>query len=183
MNHRAHRIGGACTGIVVATQIYQAELSDLSSLTKGTAMAIGFVVSGAALGSLLPDLDHPNSRIGRRLPSLSKITYNAFGHRGFTHTLFALILFVTGLFFLGKIIPNEFMLLYPSLVIGLASGYASHLLLDALTMSGIPLLYPIVKRPFRLAKMRSGIHDPLVSVLIVGATAIYIYFFSLKIII
>ncbi|MBV9748546.1 MAG: metal-dependent hydrolase, partial [Acetobacteraceae bacterium] len=45
----------------------------------------------AAGGGLLPDLDHPRSWVGRRLRVLSRPLAAAFGHRGATHSLLAVL--------------------------------------------------------------------------------------------
>ncbi len=44
----------------------------------------------AALGSLAPDIDHPHSWLGRRLPWLSWPLAALLGHRGLTHSLLAI---------------------------------------------------------------------------------------------
>lgn len=47
--------------------------------------------TGAA-GALLPDICHGGSKIGRKLPILSKIVNLLFGHRTFTHSLLFLVI-------------------------------------------------------------------------------------------
>ena len=44
----------------------------------------------AALGSLLPDIDEPQSLLGRKLGFIAWPIKLVFGHRGFTHSLAAL---------------------------------------------------------------------------------------------
>ncbi|HLN23094.1 MAG TPA: metal-dependent hydrolase [Patescibacteria group bacterium] len=98
----------------------------------------------AAVASLLPDLDHPKSWLGRRLPFLSHPIAAVFGHRGITHSLLAvvaaLMAWSTALGWMGP---------------PLALGYLSHLAADALTPQGVPLLWPI-KRRFGLALCTTG---------------------------
>lgn len=65
-------------------------------------------------------------------------------HRGITHSLLALIL-ITGLVWV----------LDHTRALPVALGYGSHLLLDALTVWGVPILYPLKKR-YRLARIRTG---------------------------
>ena len=43
-------------------------------------------VGALAVGSLLPDIDHPQSVIGKRHKVVSNVTRTAFGHRGVTHS-------------------------------------------------------------------------------------------------
>ncbi len=44
------------------------------------------------IGALIPDICHTHSKIGRRLPVLSKVVSTLFGHRTFTHSLLFLLL-------------------------------------------------------------------------------------------
>ncbi len=49
------------------------------------------IVPSAVLTCLLPDIDHPKSFLGQRLSWISKPVARAFGHRGFTHSLLAVL--------------------------------------------------------------------------------------------
>lgn len=77
-----------------------------------------------------------------------------FGHRGITHSLLALGLLVA----LGELPFFPWHWLHLGLLIGW--GYASHLLADALTKQGVPLLWPLDRRfgfpPFRLLRLTTG---------------------------
>ncbi|GEA15518.1 hypothetical protein E308F_17620 [Moorella sp. E308F] len=93
-----------------------------------------------ALGGLLPDVDHPGSYVGRRVPIVSDAVEMAFGHRGATHSLLAVFLFyaaarLTALRFLGGSVAGP-------LALALAAGYLSHLLLDMLNPQAVPLFWP-----------------------------------------
>lgn len=114
---------------------------------------LGLLVLAAALGALLPDLDAADSTIKSlrivgdvrpfALPAL--LLHRAFGHRGLLHSLL-------GLAGLGVLVCLPLSLWWggePSLALGL--GYASHLLGDAATKSGIPLLFPDRRRRHLLA--------------------------------
>lgn len=108
---------------------------------------------GVFLGSLLPDLDHPKSYLGRRFFGLSLLV-SKFEHRGFTHSLlfcsgcvFSLIL-ATKLNYLP--IPMPF-------IQGLFLGLLSHMACDILTNRGIKLFWPMsiwVSVPY--LNMRTG---------------------------
>lgn len=172
MNYQAHRIGGVCATTIVATLLYHNP-----PWQTATYVAMGISVVGGAVGGLLPDIDHPTSKIGRKVPLISGFINTLFGHRGFTHTILATILFSYMLFLLAGVIPNGFRGYYLPLALGLSVGYVSHLLLDMLTVSGIPLFYPFSNHTFRLARLKSGQDDLLVSILLVGGTVIYLYFF------
>ena len=86
-------------------------------------------------GAILPDIDHPKSKIGRHL---KPITY-LFTHRGFFHSLFAIVLF-------AMLIESLFgrMLTY-----AIVLGYASHLLSDAATKEGIMPFHPVSSNRIR----------------------------------
>ncbi|MCE4950557.1 hypothetical protein BUZ46_09330 [Staphylococcus hominis] len=100
------------------------------------------VICLAISGSLLPDICHTRSKIGRQFKILSLLVSTIFGHRTFTHSLlflgmigFLLILIQTPTYYLVTII----------------GAMASHVILDMLTPRGVKLLYPIpvaVKFPF-----------------------------------
>lgn len=53
-------------------------------------LEIPFYYGGLVLGSLLPDIDHPQSYLGRRLTPLSVPIFKLFGHRGITHSFLSL---------------------------------------------------------------------------------------------
>ncbi len=122
-------------------------------LTPALADASLWQTIPAALASaLLPDLDHPKSVLGQRLPWISKPLSRLFGHRGFTHSLLAVVAAVWGL---NQSLPPD--TLPMGVKDALIVGYLSHLLGDWLTPAGITLFWPI-KRRYRLPgwPLRSG---------------------------
>ncbi|MDC9582517.1 metal-dependent hydrolase [Xenorhabdus sp. PR6a] len=97
------------------------------------------MLPGVLLASLLPDIDHPSSTLGRLFRFISIPIARLCGHRGFTHSLLALLVGVT--LFQTEIpsdwpIPTDF-------VHAMIIGYISHLIADMLTPAGIPLLWPL----------------------------------------
>lgn len=101
-----------------------------------------FILMGSTLlGSLLPDIDHPQSVLGRRLQIISVPLHRQFGHRSLTHSIF----FLLGAF----LIPYYFGL--DALAWGLSVGIFSHILLDLLCVgSGVAFLYPLYKHRIHL---------------------------------
>ena len=95
-----------------------------------------------AFFSLLPDIDHTSSIIGKPFYPISRYLDLKFGHRTITHSLicYAVLIVVVKMFELiitgGNVITHIFIW-----------AYASHLILDMLTIKGIPLLYPFKKNP------------------------------------
>ena len=98
-----------------------------------------FGTMAAAIGGLLPDLDHPESVLGRRLPLISVPLARTFGHRGMTHSLGAVMVMLTVLVSMTTAYHwSTVAWLIPPLIV----GYLSHILGDAMTPSGIPLFWP-----------------------------------------
>lgn len=102
-------------------------------------------LAAAALGSLLPDIDHPGSWAGRKLKAVSVPLSLVVGHRGVTHSALAVLACFALLAGMGMgwgAAP-------------VAVGYLSHLAADALTPSGVPLLWPS-RRRFTLGLCETG---------------------------
>ncbi|MGG3874599.1 metal-dependent hydrolase [Brevibacillus laterosporus] len=96
-------------------------------------------VMGVAVGSLLPDIDHPKSYIGKKLSKTSRVMSKTLGHRGLTHALpFWLCLFPLGFF------------MKENVFLGLWIGYLFHIVGDLLTVAGVPLFYPFSKARIKL---------------------------------
>jgi inner membrane protein len=92
--------------------------------------------------ALLPDIDNPKSPVSWLCRPLSIWTFRNYGHRTITHSLTALVCvwFVTSV--LGHFTPVS------AIVCGFA--YFSHLLLDMMTVQGVPLMYPFSRSPYVL---------------------------------
>jgi len=118
MSGKTHIIGGIAIGAVLAQYV--------------DAPSCCVLVSGAA--ALLPDIDTPESKLGRRIPG-SFIINLVFGHRGAMHSL--LMAFITYLIFMS---------LAPQYAIYVLAGYLSHLFLDMFTGQGVSLFWPIQKK-------------------------------------
>ncbi len=85
-------------------------------------------------GALLPDIDHPQSWVGRRTRPLSTAISALFGHRGITHSAVAVAALAALLAYSGT---NRVM------SSALAVGYLSHLAADMLTPRGLRLAWPL----------------------------------------
>lgn len=105
------------------------------------------------LGSIFPDIDCPQSYIGKKFPFISKIINNKFHHRGFTHS----ILFIYFLLLLCFLINIIFKIFYPyiftlinnyifTIYYGFILGCISHIFLDIFNSNGVCLLYPSDKK-------------------------------------
>lgn len=100
----------------------------------------GVVMTG--LGSLLPDLDHPSSMLGRRIFGASIL---GLKHRGWMHSLVGLIIFAA-----------LFAAINPKFVPGITLGYFLHLLADTLNPTGIAWFYPISRKRLHIIGIPSG---------------------------
>lgn len=91
-----------------------------------------------SIGSLLPDIDAPSSRMGRTFPKLSKWFYDTFGHRTLTHSAWVSALAIYGLSnTLDE--PTHTFIFYISL------GVLAHIVCDFFSKMRTPLLYPFVR--------------------------------------
>lgn len=153
MNKSAHLIGGLTAGIAVSKYIvpnvpYNGEVNEV--------VGIGAVLCGAILGSLLPDIDHRNSYIGRKLRITSFIVSKTLGHRSIVHTPLVIFAFSSLLFFLAMQLTGIIHDISLFFVIGTSYGMYSHLFLDMMTRRGIPPLYPLTSKSFRIANFKGG---------------------------
>lgn len=121
------------------------------------------------LGSLLPDIDHQHSTIGKHFPFISK----TLKHRGFTHSLLficILVIFLLQMQGLNKIMLN-----------GVTTGVFSHTFVDMFNPSGVALLYPSRKRYKILPLVKTGKESEAVFVVImIALSVLYIQKFGFK---
>ena len=129
---------------------------------------IALLTAFSTFGSTLPDIDQTQSKSGRKLPIISygiklvnkiskklkiKRIIQASGHRGITHSFLVwfllFVLFVTcnqNFHFVNTIVYS---------VYGLFLGVGTHLLLDMLNPTGIPLFAPVSYINFHILKIRT----------------------------
>ncbi|ATY57633.1 TPA: metal-dependent hydrolase [Staphylococcus argenteus] len=122
MTGKTHASCGMLVG-AITTQYFQTDI--FSSVT---------IIILATIASLLPDICHTQSKIGRRFKLASFLIRLIFGHRTFTHS----ILFIGIITILLHIIqtPSYYMV---AIIIGLLS----HVILDMMTPKGVKLFYPL----------------------------------------
>lgn len=92
-------------------------------------------------GSLFPDIDSPNSLLGRWVFPLAVVTK----HRGFMHSLLGMVVFSLPIILFSFIHGLVF-----------AVSYLSHLICDSTTKSGVKFLYPFIKKSYGLKMIRTG---------------------------
>lgn len=164
MNYKTHRIGGICVGLITANILF-----------SGTATANKIILGstfllGSYIGSVIPDIDHPNSFIGKRFKVLSYGVNKVCGHRGLIHSPLFLLIYSTVVMFLSVYFSGFAQILYYQFAMGSSLGFFSHLLLDSLTVGGIPFMYPFSKKTFRIAKFRTNKSEGIVSLLCILIT-------------
>jgi inner membrane protein len=147
MMARSHVVVGLAAWVVVAPLLH---LSVVEPVNVGLAVA----------GSLLPDVDHPRSWVGRRTRPISTAVAAVVGHRGVTHSAIAVLGLSSLLLHVGYRWPG---------VAALAVGYLSHLGVDMLTPQGLRLAWPLRGTwGFPLCRTGSPAEPIIVLVLIAG---------------
>ena len=113
-----------------------------SSLFNVNIFESKYTIALTVFACILPDIDHTKSLIGKLFFPLSKYLSVRFGHRTITHSLIVFLPLVFLVHFLEKFYLNtsEYYLIF-------LFGYLSHLILDMITIQGIPLFYPFNKNP------------------------------------
>jgi inner membrane protein len=160
MMKRSHAVIGAAAGVVLAK-------------TTGDSLVAGGVV--ASLAALLPDLDHPHAAVGRLLPRWwHRLTP---GHRGPTHSLAWCAALGLLVWAVHSALAGEGA--RPLLALAVAAGAVSHVLADGLTVSGVPLWWPLRRRRTAflgcLAFETRSWPEALVVLGVVAGTAYWVY--------
>ena len=132
-------IAGAATGLAAFT-------IDSPNIAFATVVA-------TVVGSIYPDIDNPKSMLGRKIKPISYVINKVFGHRNFVHSPFNLLLISLAATILCVLGGKQNFLLP---LFGFIIGFILHLILDSITVGGIPFLYPFSKKRFHWTKMRTG---------------------------
>ncbi len=113
--------------VTAATSVVAINYADIQ-------LSLPLILVCVFFGSLLPDLDHPGSTIGKRLLFISVPLSTIFGHRQITHSILPFIAIYL------IYITNDGLNYW---IVGCVTiGYSSHLLADFFTDSGIPFFWP-----------------------------------------
>jgi len=154
---KTHMLGGAVgaaiyvlatasTTSTIATIAAEPASSNIETTLGITVTAIGTGI----LGGLIPDIDHPNSKISQKLKPVSKIINLIFSHRGLFHTPILYVI-IWGLLTLQIVDPY-----WRFLINAMFAGIASHLILDSLNPTGIPLFFPVEHKRRNFANIKTG---------------------------
>ncbi len=145
MNGLNHKVGGLT---FTATFASFADVNILSDWRYITA-TIFF--------SLLPDIDHTKSLIGKVFRPIAAYLNTNYGHRTITHSLLFYVATVSIVAALESLTKSQY-----SYTLTAALALGSHYIFDMCTKAGIPLLYPFSRRPCVLPgnpKLRLSTND------------------------
>ena len=151
---RTHFAFGILAGVLALPMF------DFSSIFQ---YAVYFLIIHLAV--LLPDCDHPESSINKKVKVTKLVTF-FFSHRGLLHSIFQPLIFSALLYYYANyFIAAAFFI-----------GYFSHLLSDALTVNGIRFLHPLFS--FKISGfVRTGhLSESIVFYLIVVGIIVRIYY-------
>ena len=115
MRGSSHLAVGITTGVLLSNMLQD-------PYARATTLAF------CALGSILPDIDHPDSVVGRKLWPISWIINELFGHRGFIHSLVLAVAMMVAAYIWGN-----------PVWVNLVIGWWTHLACDCVTIVGIPV--------------------------------------------
>lgn len=138
----------------------------ISSLLGWNIFSDPILLVTTVVSSLLPDIDHPKSVVGRIMKPLAQIINRNYGHRTITHSVFFLVGSTAVIGFI-----NSALLHVPFLASTYFLGVFSHCLFDMMTLSGITFFYPINKSVFVLPgkeslRMRNDVRHELIVMII-----------------
>lgn len=110
------------------------------------------IILFAILGSIIPDIDHPHSIIGRLFFWVSVPLERRYGHRTATHSLIGWViasvilgfLVLIGIWILGFVSDFGFSIsdLAPRWIAAFSISYFSHLILDMINKRGVQMFWP-----------------------------------------
>lgn len=168
MTYGTHMLGGALLSIAVMT----AAGTDQS--------AAAGILGGAVVGALLPDIDHTRSKISKSnlgTSIVSDIVSLFTKHRGIIHTPICMIILAMLCSILMVVVPKDMHAIAVEIAEGILIGYFSHLLLDTFNPGGIMWLYPISKKYFHIAQIKTG---TIGEVLVAGGMTLVLALFSIQ---
>jgi inner membrane protein len=152
MMARSHVVVGLATWIAAAPMLHIHPLDTIS---------LGMVI----VGSLLPDIDHPKSWVGRRTRPISTVIASTFSHRGITHSAIAVIGLTALLLHAGY---------RRAAVSAVIVGYLSHLAADMLTPQGLRLAWPL-RRTWGIPLCRTdSVMEPVIVTAMAGGVTLWL---------
>lgn len=165
MTYTTHLLGGVAASLFLA-----------SALGVSDEMTYAAIAGGAAIGSLLPDIDHRKSKISNRnigTQLTSSVVSLFFSHRGVIHTPI-FIAFLGALILPASVAFADQYWFANYTALGVLAGMISHLVMDTLNPGGIMWLFPLSRRRIHLARIKTS---SMAEKTFAGAFAAYIAYF------
>lgn len=104
-----------------------------------------FYLIAVVIGSLFPDLDEEGSFLSRRVYIVSYLISMFSEHRGWTHTMMAIVLYS-----LAGTVAIFYNFITVWMLIGFIIGVLMHLMGDMCTKSGLKIAYPLSNKRFHI---------------------------------
>jgi len=159
MEGRSHLLVGLTAGVVLESFVHLTG----DPLTAAKAVPLALIIKKAVyyfsvgFGALLPDIDNARSTLGHKLGWISREIQHLAGHRTLFHSFLGLLLgslLALGLEQLVILLLDQHGFALPAQVVsgshlvffGVLFGCIMHIAADALTLGGVPLLWPNRKR-------------------------------------
>jgi len=105
-----------------------------------------------SLVGLLPDIDHPESMVGRLFPFVSKRIMQKYGHRTITHSIFAIVAI--------GVVSLLTMFVGGSFSLALILSFSSHIFIDLFNRAGVKLLAPFSTKEY------ISFHTPILRIMV-----------------
>ena len=168
MMGKSHIATGVCVGLLGLS-------FDASLQLQPTGQ--GMFLIAVAIGSLLPDIDHPQSIISRKIP-LGSIVGRLVQHRGPFHSILGIVL-LFGVLWIGRVAIASSLSISDDVVVlcwlGLLVGYVNHIVGDMLTVSGVKLFYPM-KKSIGVPLIRTNTASEHLAVVIIVTVTLIAYY-------
>ncbi|HEX4205709.1 MAG TPA: metal-dependent hydrolase [Ktedonobacteraceae bacterium] len=155
MQGRSHLLVGLTAGVVLDSLVHLSGDPLTMAKTVPLVLIANKVVYYFAVGfgSLLPDIDNARSTLGQKFGIISKEIQHLAGHRTLFHSLLGLAigaLLAIGLERVVVYLLDQHGLTFPAAFVatshivffGVLFGCSMHIAADALTLGGVPLLWP-----------------------------------------
>lgn len=152
MRGKTHIAAGAVVGAAIATA-QNLPIIDFLLIT-----------ACSTVGGLLPDVDIGTSKIAKLCAPAARLIQFLFGHRGMFHSL--LLWAIPGWLLLQRF-PN-----YDLYILSACAGILSHLVLDMLNPTGVPLLWPVTKKISLMKIHTGGIIDKILAIIFTCVTTV-----------
>jgi inner membrane protein len=155
MTSRTHDLAAlTALNIVIITQ-------PILNISLATALV---AIMACFLGGLGPDMDDPTSDLWHNFPAgslLGKLLHPFLGgHRLISHSFLGFLIISFVVKYLLGLASHTFLVNMGIVWASFVIGYVSHLIMDALTIEGIPLFFPIPIYvgfpPLKILRIKTG---------------------------